>query len=119
MSNFQYDNTRTALLKAASFIEAQDAELTTLREKVASIERLEQARELVNRMVAKAMVMPEDANAEISKLAASRENLDELSKVVDMMAKQASPWSQSDVPSTGVDAVITRDSYIMSGELTS
>jgi len=119
MSEFKYDNTRDALLKAASFIEAQDVEITTLREKVAHIERLEKARELVIKMVDRTMVDPEAANDEIKKLASSKENLDDLDRLVEMMAKQASPWSQSDIPDAGIDAVLARDNYIMSGELPS
>jgi hypothetical protein len=108
---------REVLQKTASFIEAQDAEISTLREKVASYQRVDQCRNLVSLMVDKGIVSEDAADVEIKKLASSNENLEDIKKVVTMMAKQASPWVQSDNPSSGMDAVARRDAYLMSGEV--
>lgn len=109
---------QTLLKEAAAQLEAANAEIISLREKVASFERVEKARRVMGLMVDKQLRSEDSASEEeIRKLAASGEDLDKMMSFIEKMSPQVIPWSKSETPlNGGNDPVAKRDAFVFSGE---
>jgi len=108
---------RNLLKEAAVQLDAANVEIVSLREKVASYERVDKARYVMGLMVGKQLRSEDSASEEeIRKLAASGEDLDKMASFIEKMSPQVTPWSKAEVSGSGVTPEARRDAFVFSGE---
>lgn len=109
---------RAALSQAAEALEVLRNEKTALLSKVASFERSEKARSLLDLMASKGLRSPDSVNdEEIRKLASSGVDLEQMRDFASHMAPQADMFSGTDNrPGATADPVNRRDIWVASGE---
>ncbi len=109
---------RNLLKEAAVQLDRANAEILSLREKIASYERLDKARYVMGLMVDKQLRSADSASEEeIRKLAASGEDLDKMASFIEKMSPQVIPWSKAETfKGERDDPVARRDAFVFSGE---
>lgn len=109
---------RDLLKEATVQLDSANAEIISLREKIASYERVDKARHVMDLMVDKQLRSADSASEEeIRKLAASGEDLDKMASFIEKMSPQVTPWSKAETPKDGRDDPVSRrDAFVFSGE---